>query len=154
LLAWAKRHLSEETIRNYVWHGQSFSEHSGYLLSSALKPIHVTRWADTHGWGPTSERNARRSVHRVFLGLRRGHSRRESAEGHEVPEGTHPPANHDAGGIRQNWLTADMAAKRRYLEILVLNFSVVDVTLVPVWRKPFNMLAEGLPVQSSRGDKI
>jgi integrase len=65
-LAWAKRHRSEETIRNYVWHGQSFSEHSGYLLSSALKPIHVTRWIDTHGWGPTTERNARRSVYRAF----------------------------------------------------------------------------------------
>ena len=42
-LAWAKRHRSEETLRNYLWYGERFSEHSGYLLSSALKPIHLTR---------------------------------------------------------------------------------------------------------------
>jgi DNA invertase Pin-like site-specific DNA recombinase len=56
--------------------------------------------------------------------------------------------------VMDQWVTADYAAKRRYLEILVLNFSLVDVNLVPVWRKPFDMLAEGLSVQWSRGDWI
>ena len=65
-LAWAKHHLGEETLRNYLWYGEKFSEHSGYLLSSALKPIHLTRWIDTQGWGPTTERNARRSIYRAF----------------------------------------------------------------------------------------
>ena len=65
-LAWAKRHRSEETLRNYVWYGQQFSEHSGYLLVSELKPIHLTRWIDTKQWGQTTEHNARRSLHRAF----------------------------------------------------------------------------------------
>lgn len=65
-LAWAKRHRSEETLRNYLWYGERFSEHSGYLLSSALKPIHLTRWIDAQGWGQTTERNARRSIFRAF----------------------------------------------------------------------------------------
>src|SRR4051794_23113819 len=33
-LAWARIHRSAETCRNLVWHGQGFSEHSGYLLAS------------------------------------------------------------------------------------------------------------------------
>ena len=65
-LAWAARHRSEETLRNYVWYGQKFSEHSGYLHATALKPIHVTRWLDDHNWGQTTERNARRSIYRAF----------------------------------------------------------------------------------------
>src|ERR1700722_4875475 len=43
-LAWAKIHLSEETNRNYIWFGQSFAEHSGFISASDLKPIHLTRW--------------------------------------------------------------------------------------------------------------
>ena len=31
-----------------------------------LKPIHVTRFVDKHGWTETTERNARRSVYRAF----------------------------------------------------------------------------------------
>lgn len=65
-LAWTKIHRSSETNRNYFWYGQSFSEHSGYLQVSELKPIHVTRWVDENKWTATTERNARRSVHRAF----------------------------------------------------------------------------------------
>lgn len=54
--------------------------------------------------------------------------------------------------LREKWVTADYAAKRRYLEIVVLNFSLDGATLVPEWRKPFDMLAERLSVQQSRGD--
>jgi hypothetical protein len=35
-----------------------------------------------------------------------------------------------------------------------LNFSLDDVSLVPIWRKPFDILAKGLFVQSSRGERI
>ena len=65
-LAWTKIHRSPETNRNYLWYGQLFSEHSGYLRASELKPIHVTRWVDERGWKETTERNARRSVSRAF----------------------------------------------------------------------------------------
>jgi len=65
-LAWAKIHRSADTNRNYHWYGQQFSEHSGYLLVSELKPIHLTRWLDAKGWNETTGRNARRSIHRAF----------------------------------------------------------------------------------------
>ncbi len=50
------------------------------------------------------------------------------------------------------WLAADIAEKRLLLDIVCLNLKLVDVTLVPEMRKPFDMLAEGLLVSSSRGD--
>jgi integrase len=65
-LAWAKIHLSEETNRNYIWFGQSFAEHSGFISASDLKPIHLTRWIDERKWLQTTERNARRSIYRAF----------------------------------------------------------------------------------------
>lgn len=65
-LAWSKLHRSDETNRNYIWYGQKFSEEAGYLAVCDLKPIHVTRWVDKHGWKETTERNARRSVYRAL----------------------------------------------------------------------------------------
>ena len=56
--------------------------------------------------------------------------------------------------LRSQWLIADYAAKRRILEIVFLNCSLDDVTLVPVMRKPFDVLAEGLISKNSRDDKI
>jgi len=56
--------------------------------------------------------------------------------------------------LRSKWVTADYSAKRRILEILCLNFSLIDATLVPTWRKPFDVLAEGLEIKNSRGDRI
>ena len=56
--------------------------------------------------------------------------------------------------LRGKWLTADYSVKRRYLEIVFLNFVLDDVTLVPTTRKPFDVLAEGLLLENSRGDKI
>ena len=53
--------------------------------------------------------------------------------------------------LRQQWLTADYAAKRRILEIVCLNCRLVDVTLVPSIRKPFDVLVEGLSFPSSGG---
>ncbi len=49
--------------------------------------------------------------------------------------------------------TADYAAKRRILEIVFLNCRLDDTTLVPTMRKPFDILAEGLVSNLSRGDK-
>jgi site-specific DNA recombinase len=56
--------------------------------------------------------------------------------------------------LRQQWLTADYAAKRRILEIVFLNCRLEDATLVPTMRKPFDVLAEGLVSENSRDDRI
>ncbi len=53
--------------------------------------------------------------------------------------------------LRQQWLTADYAAKRRILEIVLLNCRLVDGTLCPEIRKPFDVLAEGPLVPESGG---
>jgi len=56
--------------------------------------------------------------------------------------------------LRQQWLTADYAAKRRILEIVFLNCRLEGATLVPTIRKPFDVLAEGLLSTNSRDNKI
>ena len=56
--------------------------------------------------------------------------------------------------LRQKWLTADYDAKRRILEIVCLNCTLDGATLVPTMRKPFDVLAEGLVSENSRGDRI
>ncbi|WP_145027470.1 recombinase family protein [Caulifigura coniformis] len=56
--------------------------------------------------------------------------------------------------LREKWLTADYSAKRRILEIVCLNFTLVDTTLVCEMRKPFDVIVEGLLVSSSRDDRI
>jgi len=66
LLNWSENHLSPETHRNLRWYGEMFAEHSGYVLASALKPFHLTQWIEEKNWGPTTERNARRSIFRAF----------------------------------------------------------------------------------------
>ena len=52
------------------------------------------------------------------------------------------------------WDRADFDAKRRLLEIVCLNLTLDGVSLVPEWRKPFDLLAEGLPLEKSRDDRI
>jgi len=56
--------------------------------------------------------------------------------------------------LKQQWLTADYAAKRRLLEIVFLNCRLDDVTLVPTIRKPFDVLVEGLLSENSRAGGI
>jgi DNA invertase Pin-like site-specific DNA recombinase len=56
--------------------------------------------------------------------------------------------------LRNQWLTADYAAKRRILEIVFLNCRLDDANLIPTMRKPFDVLAEGLLSKNSRCDKI
>jgi hypothetical protein len=38
--------------------------------------------------------------------------------------------------------------------MLGLNLTLDGTILVPEWRKPFDLLAEGLLLKNSRGDKI
>ena len=57
-------------------------------------------------------------------------------------------------GLEQKWVGAKYAGKRELLELVCLNFRLDGVTLVPEMRKPFDMLAEGLKISSSRGDRI
>jgi hypothetical protein len=56
--------------------------------------------------------------------------------------------------LRQRWVTADYATKRRILEIVLLNCRLDGATLCPTIRKPFDVLAEGLVSEKSRGDWI
>jgi site-specific DNA recombinase len=56
--------------------------------------------------------------------------------------------------LRNQWLTADYPEKRRLLEIVFLNCTLDGVTLVPTIRKPFDVLAEGLVSEKSRGERI
>ncbi len=56
--------------------------------------------------------------------------------------------------LRAKWFAADWAAKRRILEIVCLNWKLDGVSLVPEWRKPFDLLAEGLQKKDSRGARI
>lgn len=55
--------------------------------------------------------------------------------------------------LQDQWVTSDYAAKRRVLEILLLNCKLDGATLVCTMRKPFNALAEGQSVQSSGEDR-
>ncbi len=56
--------------------------------------------------------------------------------------------------LKEQWLIADYATKRRLLEIVCLNSVLDGVTLCPEMRKPFDVLAEGLVSENSRGDRI
>lgn len=56
--------------------------------------------------------------------------------------------------LRDKWLTADYAAKRRILEIVCLNCNLNGVSLVATMRKPFDLLAKGLLQKDSRDDRI
>ena len=55
---------------------------------------------------------------------------------------------------RERWVTADYSTKRRILEILCLNLRLDDVTLVPEWRKPFDVLVKVLDPKDIRDDRI
>jgi site-specific DNA recombinase len=56
--------------------------------------------------------------------------------------------------LRAKWFAADVAAKRRILEIICLNWTLDGVSLVPEMRKPFDQVVEGLQKKDSRGDMI
>lgn len=54
----------------------------------------------------------------------------------------------------QTWRGSNNAVRREILDAICLNRAVSDVTLVTVKRKPFDILAEGLSLKKSRGDRI
>ncbi len=56
--------------------------------------------------------------------------------------------------LRDKWLTANYAEKRKVLEIVCLNLQLDDVSLCVSMRKPFDVLAKGLDSEKSRGDRI
>ncbi|MEI6231465.1 MAG: recombinase family protein [Planctomycetota bacterium] len=56
--------------------------------------------------------------------------------------------------LEEKWTCADYQSKRQILEIICLNFTLDGVTLCPEMRKPFDVLAEGLVLKRSRGDRI
>ncbi len=56
--------------------------------------------------------------------------------------------------LKEQWFIADYATKRRLLEIVCLNSVLDGATLCPEMRKPFDVLAEGLLLKNSRGDRI
>jgi len=56
--------------------------------------------------------------------------------------------------LRQQCLSTGYDAKRRILEIMCLNCNLDGATPVPEIRKPFDVLAEGLLSEKSRGDWI
>ena len=56
--------------------------------------------------------------------------------------------------LQDKWVGADYATKRRLLEIVCLNCRLDGVNLVPTMRKPFDVLAEGLELSKSRGERI
>ena len=56
--------------------------------------------------------------------------------------------------VCERLVSSDYAEKRRFLEILCLNFRLDGATLVMTMRKPFDMLVKGLPVESDRRDGI
>lgn len=56
--------------------------------------------------------------------------------------------------LQEKWVTADTRAKHQILEIIFLNLSLDGVTLVPEWRKPFDVLAKGLVSADSHDGRI
>ena len=54
--------------------------------------------------------------------------------------------------LKEQWLTADYAAKHCIFEIEFLNCRLEDVNLIPTMRKPFDVLVEGLFLKKNRGD--
>ena len=55
--------------------------------------------------------------------------------------------------LRANGLRRIMPPSGEF-EIVCLNWRLDDVTLIPTMRKPFDVLAEGLISQESRGERI
>ncbi|MEZ6212036.1 MAG: hypothetical protein R3B46_12420 [Phycisphaerales bacterium] len=51
--------------------------------------------------------------------------------------------------LKEQWVDADYASKRRILEIVCLNCRLDGTNLVPTMRKPFDVLVEGLDLEKS-----
>ena len=64
----------------------------------------------------------------------------------------------DAFDLAQNaaerWRVSNKADRRALLEAVLLNRTLNATSLVTTKRKPFDVLAEGLNLKQSRGDRI
>src|SRR5205085_937741 len=65
-LDWSRKHHRPATYRGYKDFLQDFCEVYGTLLAKDLKPLHVTRWLDSHPGWKGSRRNAIVAVKRAF----------------------------------------------------------------------------------------
>ncbi len=54
--------------------------------------------------------------------------------------------------LPERFVTFNPHKKRQLLQTTCLNLTFDGVSVVPEYRKPFDILAEGLSVQSGRGD--
>lgn len=52
------------------------------------------------------------------------------------------------------WRGSNSSVRRDILDLVYLNRTLGDVTLYAPKRKPFDVLAEGLKIENSRGDRI
>lgn len=52
------------------------------------------------------------------------------------------------------WRGSNNASRREILDVVCLNRTLSDVNLVATKRKPFDVFAEGLDFENSRGDRI
>jgi len=84
------------------------------------------------------------------LALRLEGQGRQQAERHDVAVKVFELSQ----SLGEKWVTSDTLEKRQLLEIVCLNLTLDGVTLVPEMRKPFDLVAEGLLVSSSRGNRI
>ena len=53
--------------------------------------------------------------------------------------------------LPERWLASELAVKRELLDILLLNCTFDGATLAPTYRKPFDLLAEGLVCATGGG---
>ena len=56
--------------------------------------------------------------------------------------------------LQERWVRADIAEKRQLLEIICLNLTLENASLVPTMRKPFDIIAEGFSSIDTRGERI
>ena len=57
-------------------------------------------------------------------------------------------------GAAELWLGSNTRVRREMLDVICLNRTLGDVSLVTTKRKPFDLLAKGLNFNDSRGDRI
>ena len=102
---------------------------------------HQFRPLRSHGPRIGGRENWQRGSRRRHVG-RHLSPERSASRGHDEDGEIATKAFELSQSLMDKWVTADYAAKRRILEIVCLNFSLNDVSLVSIWRKPFDILSE------------
>ena len=62
----SRRHHAPATYEWYRTYLQDFCDRYGGLGVAALRPLHVTRWLEAHGWGQSTRRGAIAIIKRVL----------------------------------------------------------------------------------------